>query len=162
MQTKYITSRLELHKLTEADHKFIYELVNSPNWLEFISDGKTKTEGQTSDYIQKIIDNPTCTYWVVKLQAEHLPIGVITFMKRNYLEYYDIGFAFLPQKTKQGYAFEATAIVLSDALTTMPHILAVTVPHNIKSIRLLEKLGFCYSTELIRENERLLLYSITI
>lgn len=161
MQTSYTTQRLELHELTTDDHEFILELVNSPEWLKFISDGNSKTNEQVTEYIKKIIDNPNYTYWVVRLQDGRQPIGVITFMKRDYLEHYDIGFAFLSRFAKQGYAFEATAAVLHEVSSNLTdtHILAVTIPENTSSIRLLEKLGFSYDRELIRDAEKLLLYS---
>ncbi|MBS1538667.1 MAG: GNAT family N-acetyltransferase [Bacteroidetes bacterium] len=159
----YTTPRLSLHILTQAYHEFIAELVNSPEWLNYISDGKTKTHAQVTEYIQKITDNPMCTYWVVQLHAaEQVPIGVITFMKREYLEHYDIGFAFLPQFANKGYAFEATTAVINDVKSTTAHLLAVTVPNNTKSIRLLEKLGFKHDRLLLRDNETLLLYSLPI
>lgn len=164
MQTNYKTQRLDLQELTAIDYEFILELVNSPEWLKFISDGNTKTGEQVTEYIQKIIDNPNYTYWVVRLLEGQVPIGVITFMKRDYLEYCDIGFAFLSQFAKMGYAFEATAAVLDEICTNTAdsHILAVTIPENVNSIRLLEKLGFSYNRELIRDAEKLLLYSAPI
>ena len=164
MDSTYSTPRLTLQKLTENDHTFISELVNTPEWLKFIGNGNPKTYDQVTEYIQKIVDNPNCTFWVVRLIDGVTPIGVITFMKRTYLEHFDIGFAFLPGYVKQGFAYEATAAVLrkisSDTIHT--HILATTIPENINSIRLLEKIGLGFDKEIERDSEKLLLYSAEI
>jgi RimJ/RimL family protein N-acetyltransferase len=67
-------------------------------------------------------------------------------VKRPSLPHVDIGFAFLPQFTGQGYAFEAATAVLHHAhhdLNLSP-IVAIVAPNNQRSIKLLQKLGLHY------------------
>ena len=90
------TERLYLESLTFHDNEFILELVNSKGWLKFIGDRNIKSLSDSSTYIQKILDNPNTIYWVVKIKNSKTNIGIITFIKRDYLEHHDIGFAFLP------------------------------------------------------------------
>src|ERR1700712_4843826 len=95
MQNNYYTKRLILNELSLNDKAFITELLNTPEWIKFIGDRNIRTKENAREYIQKIMVNPNIKYWVVKLQDEKTSIGIITFIKRDYLEYNDIGFAFL-------------------------------------------------------------------
>ena len=98
---------------------------------------------------------------VVKLKLVNTPLGIISFIKRDYLDHYDIGFAFLPQHTNKGYAFEAAKEVLSYALNDlkMPAIVATTLHENANSIHLLEKLGLHFDKKIVADMEELLVYS---
>lgn len=162
MQKTYTTERLSLTELTFNDIEFIIELVNTDEWIKFIGQRNIKTTEEATAYIDKLITNPNINYWVVKLQ-DKTPIGVITFIKRDYLFAHDIGFAFLPKHGKKGYAYEAASTVLNDLMQDAAHltILATTIPENTNSIALLEKLGFNFTQEFNHEGEKLFLYSIT-
>lgn len=160
MKNYFITERLSLSPLTLADDRFILELLNTPGWLEFIGDRNVQTPEQARDYISKINENSKVKYWVVRLRHQGTPIGIITYIKRDYLEFKDIGFAFLPVYTKKGYAFEATTSVLNH-LTETPEIksiLATTVKDNVNSICLLDKMGFRFDRQIRIEAQNLLLY----
>ncbi len=111
MKTIYKTDRLLLKKLKPGDAHFIFELVNSPGWIKFIGDRNIKTMEDAGKYIRRILSDGLIHYWVVYLQEPQMAIGLITFIKRSYLDHSDIGFAFLPAHAKQGYAFEAAYAV---------------------------------------------------
>jgi len=165
MNTKannFTTARLTLQPLTETDAAFICELVNSSGWIEFIGDRNVRSIADSIAYIQKINNNKNITYWTVKIKENQIAIGVVTFIKRDYLEHHDLGFAFLPQFSKKGYAYEAAKAVLDFYLSQHLHtaILASTLPHNINSTRLLEKLGFGFTKVMLISNEKLLIYTI--
>jgi len=160
MERNLETNRLSLRSLTTEDFSFIKALVNTEGWIAFIGDRKIATDEDAKNYIQKIIDNKDIKYWVVTLKEASAPIGVITFIKRDYLDFHDLGFAFLPEFGKKGYAFEAANFILDELKSNTSHqnILATTIPENVNSIALLEKLGFMYSKEIVQENETLLVY----
>jgi RimJ/RimL family protein N-acetyltransferase len=162
VQSSYKTSRLLLNELSISDAEFILELVNTPEWIKFIGDRNINSIKEAGEYIQKIIGNPAINYWVVKMTGQ-TPMGIITFIKRDYLDYHDIGFAFLSEYTGQGYAYEATMAVLSDVIKEPAHsrILATTVKENVNSIKLLEKLGFRYEGQIQNGNEMLFIYTIS-
>lgn len=153
------TSRLLLSALSATDAAFMFELLNTPLWKKFIGDRNIKTINDAEAYIQKIIDNPTADYWVVKLKDQNDSIGVVTFMKRDYLEHYDIGFAFLPAYAKRGYAYEASKKLLEEMSRNHQQIIATVLKENRNSIQLLEKLGLQFDKEIVVNNEGLLLYS---
>jgi RimJ/RimL family protein N-acetyltransferase len=162
MQTNYKTDRLLLRTLTPADAPFIFELVNTAGWIKFIGDRNIQSNEDAERYIQKILSNADISYRVVTLKDAQAAVGVVTLIKRNYLEHHDIGFAFLPTYAKKGYAFEASAAVLADLFKSTQHqsILATTLKENLSSIQLLQKLGFVFSKEITNENDTLQLYCI--
>jgi RimJ/RimL family protein N-acetyltransferase len=164
MQSDFVTQRLVLSSLTVDRQEFILELVNTPGWLRFIGDRKILTPGDARAYIDKINQSQIFKYWVAELKNEKIPIGIVTFIKRDYLEFYDIGFAFLPAYSKTGYALEATAEVLNylSREHLVDHLLATTVTDNTNSIRLLKKLGFELEREIEVEGEDLLVYGLLL
>jgi [ribosomal protein S5]-alanine N-acetyltransferase len=163
MKTNYQTDRLSLSEINLNDALFILELVNTPEWIQFIGERNVKSEAEAIAYIQGIIENPNYTFWVVRILETKVPIGIISLIKRDYLKHFDIGFAFLPAFTKNGYAYEATLEVLKSAIneSTHPQILATTIKENVNSIRLLEKLGLKFENTIEQNQETLLVYAIT-
>lgn len=163
MQKKYTTPRLILRPVNLTDSSFILELLNTDGWIKFIGDRNIRTTEDSGNYIKKIMTDPSTVYWVARLPKEKTSIGIISFIKRNYLDHHDIGFAFLPAFGKKGYAREAVEAVLHELLKNPLHktILATTMPDNASSIKLIEKLNFHFAKEIEKENGRVLLYSIT-
>lgn len=145
------TNRLFIEPLKQTDQVFIQKLTNSPGWVQFIGQRNVHSSAQAEAYIQKIISSSQIIYWVVRDLAKNTPLGIITFIKRDYLDHHDIGFAFLPEFEKQGFAFEASKAVLDKIAETRIHkvIQASTLTDNIKSIQLLKKLGFNFEKEIL-------------
>jgi len=67
-------------------------------------------------------------------------------IKRDGLDNVDVGFALHPDYIGKGYAFEATAAVMTYAreVLKLTTIVAITTQENTHSIALLEKLGLRY------------------
>ena len=166
MGTKFIltTNRLLIEPLSINDNNFIFELVNTEGWLKFIGNRNIESDTDAIAYIERILANENISYWVVKLKENKKSIGIITFIKRDYLNYHDIGFAFLPTASKKGFAYEATMTVLEKLIKdeNLLHILATTVPENVSSIKLLEKLGLNFEKEIEIDNTKLSIYGIPI
>ena len=154
------TKRLSLELLSEQDYEFISELLNSRGWIKFIGNRNILTKADAIAYIKKIKDNAHINYWKVKLKYEETPIGLITLIKRSYLDYPDIGFAFLPNYFKCGYAFEAAGAVINYLSETnfTDAVYAETLPDNHISIQLILKLKLQFEREIIIENKKLWLY----
>lgn len=162
MNASLKTERLILRKLALHDASFIFELVNTPQWIRFIGNRNVNTLGDSKEYIIRILKTPTVQYWIVTLKDQSTAIGIVTLIKRTYLEHRDIGFAFLPEYQKNGYALEASRAVLNATLqkNSGATVLATTLRDNVNSIQLLAKLGFSFLKEIDVEGEPLLIYSI--
>jgi RimJ/RimL family protein N-acetyltransferase len=148
--TSYVleTERLVLRQLTVDDDAFILELVNDPAWLRFIGDRGVRTLEDARGYI---LSGPVDMYerlgfglYAVELKAGGSAIGMCGLLKRATLPDVDLGFAFLPRYSGQGYASEAAAAMLaySHRALGLTRVLAITSPDNDRSIRLLERIGF--------------------
>jgi len=158
------TERLTIAPLTASDSYFIFELVNSEGWIRFIGDRNVHTLPDAEKYIQKILNNIDFQYFVCRLKSNNEPVGVITLIKRDYLEHRDIGFALLPRYARMGYAFEASQRVLEELIVNKQDkkIVAITLESNILSISLLQKLGLTFEKEIHENNEELFLYGMNI
>jgi ribosomal-protein-alanine N-acetyltransferase len=151
------TDRLMLELVKVEDYDFILSLVNSKEWIENIGDRQVRSKEDAISYILKILTTENFFYWVVRTKEDNTPIGIISFLKRSYLEHFDIGFAFLPDFMGKGYAYEGAKAVL-DRVTKRPEfntVLALTKGSNKKSIHLLDKLGFSFQNTTAMENEKL-------
>ncbi len=154
------TARLTITPLAATDDHFIFQLVNTEGWLQNIGNRNVTSAADAVAYIQRILNNNQIAYWVVKLKDMPDKIGIVTYIKRDYLEHPDIGFAFLPPFFNKGYAYEATTAVLHELIGrhNVAHIVAVTVPGNINSIKLLKKIGLVFEKEMEVKNEKLQVY----
>lgn len=164
MQNTITTKRLTLNVLTIDDYEFVMAILNTKGWIEFIGDRNVHSKDEAIAYIQRIHATQNLIYWVVRLADTNTPVGIISFIKRKYLDHFDIGFAFLPEFNGHGYAYEAAKEVLSIAgkYPEYATILATTIPHNLQSIKLLTKLGLHFEKEIEVDNEKLHVYSNTI
>ena len=159
------TERLKLREFKNSDAKFIIELLNSPGWLEFIGNRNVHTNEEAINYMENgaIAKNRFRGFGLslVENKKDKKSIGMCGLVKRDYLEHPDLGFAFLPDAMKQGYAFEITEATLRycrEALN-IQQVCAITSPENNRSIRLLEKLGmFANQTIKSPDNEVLMLF----
>lgn len=161
------TERLNIRPFTLQDAAFIIELVNSEGWLKYIGDRNIKTTADAEAYLS---NGPVKSYaqhnfglWMVELKHTHTPIGMCGLIKRDTLPNPDIGFAFLPAFEKQGYAFEAAQATMQYAtgILKLATVLAITLPENNSSIKLLNKIGlqFIEHINMPGDDETLMLFS---
>lgn len=161
------TDRLTIRQLTLTDAPFIVELVNTPGWLRFIGDRHIKTNEQAEAYLT---NGPISSYtrngfglYGVELKSDKTLIGMCGLIKRETLPNPDIGFAFLPDSMGKGLAFEAAQAVIELATSTLKllTVLAITLPDNQPSRKLLEKIGLKFIRTFSSEGneEELMLYS---
>lgn len=148
-----ITKRLCISELNTKHNSFILELVNTAGWKQFIGERNVLSVEDSEIYILNILSNENIKYHVISIKSEDIPIGIVTIIKRDYLDYHDIGFAFLPEYSGQGYALEASKYLLDQYTIIHPIILATTKSENVKSIKLLEKLGFKYAYNILPHEE---------
>lgn len=142
------TQRLNLRQLTEDDWPFIFAVVNDPDFLRNIGDRGVRNEEDARRYIA---NGPQAMYrehgfglYRVALKDD-TPIGLCGLIKREALPDVDIGFSLLPQFRGRGYALEAARAVMQYGREKIAfkRIVAIAVPENKPSVRLLEKVGLC-------------------
>lgn len=161
------TERLIIQPTTEIDAGFILELLNSPKWIKYIGDRNVHTIDEARAYIQnKMIPQLEklgfSNYTVIR-KSDNEKVGTCGLYNREGLEGIDIGFAFLPQYEKKGYAYESVRKIKEAAIEDfkITEIKAITLKENISSQKLLEKIGlrFKETIKLPNDEEELMLFS---
>ncbi len=161
------TERLILRHFEVRDAPFILALVNDPAWLKYIGDRHVHSIEQAEAYILngaiKSYKDHGFGFYIVLLKESNIPIGTCGLAKRPFLDTTDFGFAFLPEYTGKGLAFEMASANLAYAIEVldMTALIAITLPDNERSIRLLEKLGFKFEKTFMEEEEEVSLYRFT-
>ena len=143
------TARLGIRPIDRLDSDFMLRLVNTEGWIRFIGDRNVHSQADAEVYIRRILDTSNFYYNVVELEETSVPIGVVSFIYREGYDFPDLGFALLPEFHGMGYAEEAAKGYLEYLIQNARHtkILGIVNSDNIRSIRLLEKLGFALESE---------------
>ena len=141
------TERLTLREIATSDAEFILELLNDPGFLRFVADRGVRTTADAANYIVTKI-RPSYEqfgfgFYLVELKGSGLPLGISGLVKRETLDDVDIGYSFLERFCGNGYAYESAAAVMDYGrrVLGLERIVAVTMPTNVNSIKLLEKIG---------------------
>ncbi len=162
------TERLILRPTVEEDAPFLVELLNTPKWLQYIGDRKVRSIEDAKEYVKNKISPQLkrlgyANYTVIR-KSDGAKLGSCGLYDREGLEGVDIGFAFLPQFEKQGYAFESASKIKEAGFQVfdIEEISAITTKENIASQKLLEKLGLKYikTIKIPNDDEDLLLYQL--
>jgi RimJ/RimL family protein N-acetyltransferase len=141
------TPRLRLRHVTEGDAPFILELLNDPGWLRFIGDRGVRSLEDARRYIEqgprKMYADHGFGLFLVERKDDGTPLGLCGLIRRDTLPDVDIGFALAERFRGQNYAYEAAAATLRHAreVLKLGRIVAIAMPENTASTRLLERLG---------------------
>lgn len=162
------SNRLVLRPTTTEDAALIFEVFNTPKWLEFIGDRNLKNIEDAEVYIEsKIlpqIKEKGFGNFTVTRKFDDAKIGFCGLYDREGLEGIDIGFAFLPKYESKGYGFESASILKEAAFTdfNLKEISAITSEKNTGSQKLLMKLGleFQNNIKLTEDTEEVRLYKL--
>ena len=148
------TERLLISQLTLEDAAFIFKLVNSSSWLQYIGDRNIHTIEDARLYIE---NEPLKSYnqwgfgpYKILLKSSNTAIGMCGLLKRDMLKDVDLGYALLPAYTGHGYAYEAARGILHYAKTHLglQRVIAITSADNVRSLTLLQKLGLRFEQTL--------------
>lgn len=152
--THYASARLSLREIREDDAPFILEVLTDPDFIANVGDRGVHDLAAARRYIT---DNVHASYrthgfglYLVELRADAAPLGICGLLRRDTHPDVEIGFAFVPRARGNGYALEAAQATLGSARHTLglTRIVALTAPHNRRSIQLLERLGFRHERKL--------------
>ena len=140
---KITTNRLIIREADISDAAFIFRLLNNPTWIEHIGDRNIKTLEDAEKYIQNALissykNNGHGMYLILEKETQK-PMGLCGFLKREDLEFVDIGFAILPEFAGKGYTYEAAKEIIERS--EFKSFYGITSEENIASQKLLTKLG---------------------
>ena len=161
------TERTIIREIVETDAEFILDLLNQPTFIKYIGNRRVNTLADAREVIENRYRQSYRDFgfglFIVELKENNAPIGFCGFVKRDFLSDADIGFAFLPQFEKKGYAFESAAAMMKygkDVLN-LKHVLAITTKDNENSQKLLAKINFKFERliKVPNETKKLKLFS---
>lgn len=164
------TDRLILKPSGIEDADFVFRLLNTPKWIQFIGDRGVYSIEDAEKYIQERMlpqyERLGFGNFTVIRKSDGMKMGSCGIYDRIGIEGLDIGFAFLPEFEGKGYGFEAAMAVKDAAFTQfgLKHLGAITTSDNVSSQKLLEKIGLKFSKniQLPGDDEVLWFYELRI
>jgi len=162
------TERLIIRPTNIDDSEFILELLNTPKWLENIGDRNVKCIEDAKNYIEtKMLTQfeklGFANNTIIRKQGR-IKIGSSGLYDREGIDGVDIGFAFLPEYEKQGYAYESSKKLLEVGFANwgIKKVSAITTQENKASQRLIIKLGLKFQKiiNIPNDDEDLMLYEL--
>ena len=148
MHNLFETANLSVREFNLDDSDFIYDLVNTDGWKRFIGDRNVSDREGALNYIKTaLLDSYTKNGyggWCVSIKETNEPIGMCGLFPRDFLEYPELGFAFMPHVQGRGFAYESArgAINYIRGNYTLKGLSATTKLDNTRSQNLLDRLGF--------------------
>lgn len=141
------TPRLTMRPFALADAPFVVELLNSPGWLRYIGDRGVRDVAAARAYLERSVQPSYAAHgfglYHVTRSSDGLSVGMCGLLRRDFLTEVDVGFAFLPQFSGQGYATECAQRLVVHARDDfrLTHLAGIVQADNTASIRVLEKIG---------------------
>ncbi|HPE56263.1 MAG TPA: GNAT family N-acetyltransferase [Bacteroidales bacterium] len=160
------TDRLTLRPVSIDDAPFIYDLMNSAGWLQFIGDRNIGSVMAAEKYIRERMfpqfNRLGFGNYTIISKSDNNKIGTVGLFDRDGVNGIDLGFALLPEFEGFGYAYEAAKRLQQAACEDfgLDELSAITTKDNSRSQQLLKRLAFETESSLILPNdtEELLLF----
>lgn len=145
---KIDTERLSLRLLQESDSEMILTLLNEPAFIQNIGDKGVRDIQGAIDYINggplSIQQKLGYSLYCCVEKSSQKPIGISGLIKRDGIDFPEVGFAFLNNYCGKGYGYESASAVIRYAaeILNIHKIQAICNPDNTASNALLSKLSF--------------------
>jgi len=143
------TERLFLRKFRQDDAGLIYQLNSDPEVTRYTCD-PVFDQGQAARILNQVIlpqyDLYHCGRWAVHLRSNYEFIGWCGLKYIPERDEIDLGYRFLKEFWRRGYATESALACLNYGFDQLNfnRIIARALPENHASIRVLEKCGMQY------------------
>ncbi|MGD1843026.1 MAG: GNAT family N-acetyltransferase [Thermonemataceae bacterium] len=140
--------RLTLRHITSNDANFLYELMNTQKWHQFIGDRGITSVAAARKYIEEKMDAQLSTKgfinYVMIERTTNQPVGTCSIHNRAGVVGLDVGYALLPTFEGSGYASEGAKAMIGQVFSVyhQEKVSAITTTENVGSCKLLERLGF--------------------
>ena len=160
-----ITRRLTINRITTNDCDLVLELFNSEGWLKYIGDRKIHSLKDAKEFIEKTgLNNDAAIWTIADVNHPGRKYGILTFIKRAFLPFPDLGYALLPGAMGVGFAHEATIAFVDELRTNkqFEQIMAITLPENKSSVKLLGKLDFIFEKVVDENKEVVHIYKLVL
>jgi ribosomal-protein-alanine N-acetyltransferase len=166
MIQSFETARIRARRVTPGDLEELASMYQNPLVMETL--GGEKSREQTLQSLEKMIkhmDQHGFSYWILEEKQSH------TFMGRAGLLHTEIdgshevelGYALLPEFWSKGLATEAAKEIIRIAFEEfkLDNIVCFSLPGNMASLRVMEKLGFSFEKKCVYKELPHVLYRLT-
>lgn len=145
------TPRLRLRppRMEDVDH-FI-ELHGDAKVMKYITNGRPQSPREARDYLINVLDKMNRQeqmyyYWLGQRRDNGGLIGWYTLRKLEDTEENEIGYRLLQSAWGHGFGTEGSAALLQFAFEALdlPNVMALAIPENRASRRIMEKIGMQY------------------
>ena len=140
-----ITERLEMRAMTVEDADAFFELNSDPDVMRFTGESPLASQDEAEKAIRDYPDFETVGYgrWGCFPRKGGRMIGFCGLKYLPEFDAADLGYRFLPQYWGRGLATEAckASLRFGFEVLDLDHIMALVLPENKASIRVLEKIG---------------------
>ena len=150
-----------LAPLSQDDFPHLIELFTDPECRLFIGGPVEPALAETRSlaWIESSSGDPI---WAIRRNQDSVLVGYVILGSHHDGEDIEISYALLPRYWGRGYAREALSLALTHAFESLklPTVIAETQVKNLRSIRLLERLGMVPGKRLVRFGENQVIYGI--
>jgi len=147
------TERLEHRAIIPDDADAFFALNSHPEVMRFTGEARLESLDQAREVIVNYEDFDTVGFgrWGCILKASGSLIGFCGLIDLRDLDAVDVGFRFLPEYWGQGLA-SAASVAFGFDILRLERIIALVLPQNVASIRVLEKCGMQADGSIIDED----------
>jgi RimJ/RimL family protein N-acetyltransferase len=163
-RTGPVTERIALRALTIEDADAFFALNSHPDVMRFTGEPPLTSLEEARKALASYPDFDTVGYgrWGCVLRSEQQLVGFCGLKYLAELDAVDVGYRFLPEFWGRGLATEACLASLKFGFDVLKldRIIALVLPENVASIRVLEKVGMRPDGVVDFEGERALRYCV--
>lgn len=163
------TDRLIIRLATLGDAHFFLKLLNQAAYIQNIRDSNVRTLDDARKFIEdfyfKSYKVNGFGLYILQVKNTSELAGVCGLVKRETLDFPDIGFALLEGFEGKGYIHESATRILQYALEDLKlsELGGITLRSNERSVKVLKKIGLSYQKEIQLPNgDKLDLYTIRL
>lgn len=153
----FTTERLRAERLTPSHLPAVIRMNTDPDVMAHL--GGIRDDAWSAEYMERNLrhwDQHGFGLWMLREREGSEIIGraVLRYLPVDGVEEIEVGYAFLPAYWGRGLATEVTATCLRIARDDMrlPEIVAITLPANVASQRVLIKNGLTYDRDVMHED----------
>jgi RimJ/RimL family protein N-acetyltransferase len=159
------TDRLIVRQFTDADYDNYFSLHGNPEVMQYIRAVQTREEADAKfeETVLNVEAHPFMGRWAVDEKASGKFVGSFVVIPiPDELEKTQLGYSFLPEHWKKGYATEVTkeGVKYFYNRTPLTEIYGVTETPNVASKNVLLKTGFTFHATKMDGEKELLVFII--
>ncbi|MCO4781204.1 MAG: GNAT family N-acetyltransferase [Candidatus Cloacimonetes bacterium] len=161
MNKVFKTARCTLRPLSKRDYSDV-QIIYSDSTTRLFLGGVIESDEFRVKF-ENLMSSDDSFHWLVKEVSNGSLIGLVSLSKYHNQEDIEVSYQLLSSQFSKGYAFEVVKVLIDYSFLDLKHkrVLAETQSKNVRSINLLENLGFHLDSKLERFGEEQSIYVLS-